>query len=377
MDHYAGIDVSLECSSVCVVDANGKILREARVASEPEALIAWFRSLGFDLERIGLEAGPLSQWLFAAMREAGLAVELLETRHVRKAFEAMPVKSDRNDARGIAQLMRLGWFRPVHCKSMSAQETRSLLTARKLVQSKLRDVENSLRGILRGFGLKVGKTTELEFAGRIEELVAGHPHLQVIAKALLAVRAVLRKEFAAFEKQTRKMAHSDARTRLLMSTPAVGPIVALTYASAIDDPARFKSSKQAGAHFGLTPKKHQSGETDYTGRISKIGDSSVRTALYEAAHIMLTKPVKGCSQLKSWAMRIARRAGMSKAKVALARRLAVIMHRMLADGTPFNGSLTGRGTTVFGRVTTPGLLEAKSLRRDDGSGQAVAHQVAS
>ena len=336
MEHYAGIDVSLECSSVCVVDANGKIVREAKVASEPQALIDWFGSLGFGLERIGLEAGPLSQWLFAGMKKAGLAVELLETRHVRKAFEAMSVKSDRNDARGIAQLMRLGWFRPVHCKSMSAQETRSLLTARKLVQSKLQDVENSLRGILRGFGLKVGKTTGLGFAGRIEELVAGHPHLQVVTRALLSVRAVLRSEFAAFEKQTRKMAQSDARTRLLMSTPAVGPIVALTYASAIDDPARFKSSKQAGAHFGLTPKKYQSGETDYTGRISKIGDSSVRTALYEAAHIMLTKPLKGCTQLKSWAMRIARRAGMSKAKVALARRLAVIMHRMLADRTPFN-----------------------------------------
>src|SRR5919205_1451482 len=166
MQYYAGIDVSLERSSVCVVDASGKILREAKVASEPEALIAWLLGLGFDLERIGLEAGPLSQWLFAAMKAAGLAVELLETRHVRKAFEAMPVKSDRNDARGIAQLMRLGWFRPVHCKSMSAQETRSLLTARKLVQSKLRDVENSLRGILRGFGLKVGKTTELGFSGR-------------------------------------------------------------------------------------------------------------------------------------------------------------------------------------------------------------------
>jgi transposase len=336
MKHYAGIDVSLECSSVCVVDANGKILREAKVASEPASLIAWFRLSGFDMERIGLEAGPLSQWLFAAMKEAGLAVELLETRHVRDAFKAMPVKSDRNDARGIAQLMRLGWFRPVHCKSMDAQETRSLLTARKLVQSKLHDVENSLRGILRGFGLKVGKTTELGFAGRIEELVSGHPHLEMIARALLAVHAVLRKEFATFEKQTRKLARSDTRTRLLMSTPAVGPIVALTYASAIDDPGRFKSSKQVGAHFGLTPKRYQSGETDYTGRISKIGDNSVRTALYEAAHIMLTKPLKGCTALKSWAMRIAKRAGMNKAKVALARRLAVIMHRMLADGTPFN-----------------------------------------
>ena len=161
MTYYAGIDVSLEYSSVCVVDGAGKIIREQRIASEPEALIAWFRGLGFGLERIGLEAGPMSQWLYAAMRAAGLAVELLETRHVRDAFKAMPVKSDRNDARGIAQLMRLGWFRPVHCKSMAAQEMRALLTARKLVQSKLLDVQMSLRGLLRGFGLKVGATTPL------------------------------------------------------------------------------------------------------------------------------------------------------------------------------------------------------------------------
>ena len=165
------------------------------------------------LERIGLEAGPLSQWLYAAMREAGLAVELLETRHVREAFKAMPVKSDRNDARGIAQLMRLGWFRPVHCKSLEAQETRALLTARKLVQSKLHDVENSLRGILRGFGLKVGKTTERKFAGRIEELVAGHPATwRLVAKALLAVRMrCCGASSTAFEKQ-----HAEAgaiRTR--------------------------------------------------------------------------------------------------------------------------------------------------------------------
>jgi transposase len=338
MDHYAGIDVSLEYSSVCVVDASGKIVREGKVLSEPDALISWFGSLGLELSRIGLEAGPLSQWLYATMKQVGLVVELLETRHVRDAFKAMPVKSDRNDARGIAQLMRLGWFRPVHCKSIGAQETRAVLTSRKLVQSKLQDVENHLRGILRGFGLKVGKTTNLRFAPRIRELVANHASLEMIAAALLAVHAVLLREFKAFEKQVRSMARQDAKARLLMSTPAVGPIVALTYASAIDDPGRFKSSKRVGAHFGLTPKKYQSGQTDYTGRISKIGDASVRTALYEAAHIMLTKPLTGCSQLKSWAMRLARRAGMSKAKVALARRLAVIMHRMLADGTAFNAA---------------------------------------
>jgi transposase len=335
MDHYAGIDVSLEQSSVCVVDASGKIVRENKIASEPEALIAWFGSLGFGLARLGLEAGPLSQWLYAAMKQAGLAVELLETRHVHAAFKTMPVKSDRNDARGIAQLMRLGWFRPVHCKSMAAQELRAVLTARKLMQSKLRDIENHLRGILRGFGLKVGHTTARSFAGRIRELVAEHATLEMIARALLAAHAVLLREFNGFEKRVRIVAREHGQARLLMTTPAVGPIVALTYAGAIDDPARFKSSKQTGAHFGLTPKKYQSGETDRSGRISKIGDASVREALYQAAHVMLTKPVKGCAELKSWAMRIARRAGMRKAKVALARKLAVIMHRMLADAKPF------------------------------------------
>jgi transposase len=340
MEHYAGIDVSMEQSSVCVVDAGGKLVREGKVASEPEALIGYFRSLGLAVSRIGLEAGPLSQWLYAAMKEAGLAVELLETRHVHDAFKAMPVKSDRNDARGIAQLMRLGWFRPVHCKSMAAQELRAVLTARKLVQSKLRDVENSLRGILRGFGLKVGKTTARSFAGRIRELVVGQANLETIAQALLSVHAVLLREFNGFEKRVRMMAREHGNAKLLMTTPAVGPIVALTYAGAIDDPARFTSSKQTGAHFGLTPKKYQSGKTDIAGRISKIGDAAVREALYQAAHVMLTKPVKGCPELKSWAMRIARRAGMRKAKVALARKLAVVMHRMLADGKPFNSAAT-------------------------------------
>jgi transposase len=334
MNYYAGIDVSLECSSVCVVDGNGKIVREGKVASEPEALIAWLGSLGLSLERIGLEAGPLSQWLYAALREAGLAVELLETRHVKAALSAMPVKTDRNDARGIAQLMRLGWFRPVHCKSAEAQEVRALLTARKLVQSKFYDVEMSLRGILRGFGLKVGRTTPKRFAERIRELVAGHVSLEAIAEALLSVHEVLLRQLNGFEKRVREVARYDARVRLLMSTPGVGAIVGLTYVSAIDDPARFKSSKSVGAHFGLAPTKYQSGETDVTGRISKIGDASVRTALYEAAHIILTRSIKG-SGLKNWATKLAKRAGMKKAKVALARKLAVVLHRMLADASMF------------------------------------------
>ena len=334
MDQYAGIDVSLESSSVCVVDATGRIVREAKVASEPEALVGWFGGLEIGLARIGLEAGPLSQWLYAGMREAGLAVELLETRHVRDAFKAMPVKTDRKDARGIAQLMRLGWFRPVHCKSLPAQELRAILTARKLVQGKQHDLEMSLRGILRGFGLKVGPTTPRGFEGRIRELVDGHTTLAAVADALLAGRAVLSEQLGKLEKRLVSLSREDSRARLLMSTPGVGVIVALTYVAAIDDPGRFRSSKAVGAHFGLTPTKYQSGETDFTGRISKIGDASVRTALYEAASVILTRPVKG-SSLKSWAMRLAMRAGMRKAKVALARKLAVVLHRMLVDGTEF------------------------------------------
>jgi transposase len=259
----------------------------------------------------------------------------LETRHVHNAFKTMPVKTDRKDARGIAELMRVGWFRPVHCKSMEAQETRAMLTARKLVQKGLHEVEMSLRGILRGFGLKVGKVSATQLEARIKELVAGHPSLEELATSMLAVRATLRRELNGFERRVRALARSDTRARLLMTTPGVGTIVALTFAAAIDDPARFKSSKTVGAHFGLTPSKYQSGETDRSGRVSKIGDASVRAALYEAAHVILTKPVKGCTALKSWAMRIAKRAGMQKAKVALARKLAVILHRMLADGTPF------------------------------------------
>jgi transposase len=340
MNYYAGIDVSLEASHLCVIDGGGKIVREAKVASEPEALIGWFGALGLAVTRVGLEAGPLSQWLYAAMRQAGLAVELLETRHVRNAFKIMPVKTDRKDAQGIAELMRLGWFRPVHCKSIEAQETRALLTARKLIQTKLHDIEMSLRGILRGFGLKVGKVAPNLFEARIKELVDGHPTLQAIATSLLAARGTLRRELNGFEKRLRNLARGNTRARLLMSVPGVGTIVALTYAAAIDDPSRFKSSKTVGAHYGLTPTRYQSGETDRSGRISRIGDASVRAALYESAHIMLTKPLKGATALKSWAMRIAGRAGMKKAKVALARKLAVIMHRMLDAGTPFLDAAT-------------------------------------
>jgi transposase len=265
MEHYAGIDVSLESASLCIVDASGRIIREAKSASGPGVLIGWFRALGVAVTRIGLEAGPLSQWLYAGMREVGLPVELLETRHVRDAFKAMPVKTDRKDARGIAQLMRLGWFRPVHCKSLPAQEVRALLTARKLLQTKHHDVEMSLRGVLRGFGLKVGPTTPRTFAARIRELVAGHPTLSTVAEALLTARSTLFEQWQQLEKRLRSLAREDRRVRLLMTAPGVGAIVGLTCVSAIGDPSRFRFSKAVGAHFGLTPKKYQSGETTSPG----------------------------------------------------------------------------------------------------------------
>jgi transposase len=334
MEHYVGIDVSLEHSSVCVVDGTGKIVVEAKVVSEPEALIAWLRRQPFTLARIGLEAGPLSPWLFAGLRDAGFAAELLETRHVRDAFKAMPVKTDKKDARGIAQLMRLGWFKPVHCKSVSAQETRALLTARKLLQAKRHDVEMSLRGVLRGFGLKVGPTTPRTFEARVRELVDGHPTLVTVAEALLAARTELLRRFEELERRLVEVGRADVRVRRLTTVPGVGNLVALTFVAAIDDPSRFRSSRQVGAYLGLTPKRYQSGETDVSGRISKIGDHGVRTMLYEAANVMLTRPVKG-SALKDWARAVAKRAGPRKAKVALARKLAVVLHAMLVKVTNF------------------------------------------
>ena len=260
MEHYAEIDVSLELSSVCVVDAQGKIVRETKVASEPEALVAFFASLGFAVKQIGLEAGPLSAWLHAGLKRAGFDTVLLETRHVKAALSAMMVKTDRKDARGLAQLIRMGWFRPVHAKSMGSQEVRALLVARKQLIGRLIDVELSIREILRGFGLKVGVVTRKGFEGRIRELVAGHITLERIAGAMLSARATLKAEYEKLHKIVLTIVREDAVCRRLMTVPSVGPIVAITYRSAMDDPNRIAKSKAAGALFGLTPKKYTWGK---------------------------------------------------------------------------------------------------------------------
>ncbi|HZZ67358.1 MAG TPA: IS110 family transposase [Phenylobacterium sp.] len=345
MTYYAGIDVSLEASSICVVEASGKVVREGKAASEPAELIAWFADLELDLERIGLEAGPLSQWLHAGLTAAGLRVELLETRHVRSAFKTMPVKTDRTDARGIAQLMRLGWFRPVWCKSLSSQEMRALLAARRLMKDKLRSIELSLRGLLRNFGLKLGEVSAKAYESRVRTLTEGHPVLAALAEAMLGARAALRLQFAVLHRQVLAAARASQRTKLLMTAPGVGAVVALDYASAIDDPSRFASSRRVGAYFGLTQRRYQSGETDRTGRISRLGDKRVRASLYEAAHVILTRVTKP-SSLRAWGQAQTGRLGPRKTKVALARRLAVILHHMLVDNAPFDPARGGPAITA-------------------------------
>jgi transposase len=271
------------------------------------------------------------------LAEAGFVVVLLETRHVKAALKAMTVKTDRNDARGMAQLLRMGWFRPVHAKALPAQEIRALLTARKLLQAKLHDLELGLRGVLRGFGLKVGQVGKGRYEARIRELVAGHPMLEPLAEAMLRARAALKAEFSALHRRLLGIVRDDAVCRRLMTVPGVGAVVAVAYKTAIDDPSRFKRSKDVGAHFGLTPRKYQSGETDWTGRVSKVGDAMARTVLYEAATVLLGRVVR-FSALKAWAMGVAKRQGMRKARVALARKLSVVLHRMWVDGKDFRWS---------------------------------------
>src|SRR5579863_6395386 len=334
MDHFAGLDVSVKATSVCIVDDSGKIIREVKVASEPHALLAALTNPAYHFNRIGLEAGPLSQWLFSALAEAGLPAICVETRHMRAVLKAQINKTDRNDARGIAQMMRVGLYRPVHVKTLRSQKLRMLLTHRKLLQSKAIAIDNDLRGTLRNFGLKVGMVGAAKFEARIKELIENIPDLAALVEPLLVVRWVIREQLSILHRRLLAVVRDDDVCRRLMTVPGVGPVVALTYRATVDVPARFRKSKSVGAVFGLTCAKYQSGEIDRTGTISRCGDEMMRTMLYEAAQTMLFRSAKW-SWLKAWAMKIARHRGMKKAVVALARRLAVIMHRIWVDGTEF------------------------------------------
>jgi transposase len=331
---FAALDVSLEKTTICVLSLDGSILREAVVTTDPEAIADCLAMHLERLERIGLEAGPLSEWLVRGLADRGITAVLMETRQVRAALSAMIVKTDRKDARGMANLLRMGWFRPVHVKTMDAREQRTMLSARATLGARLKDIENSVRGLLRGFGLRLPRLLRGRWDAGVREAVAGHPSLLQILDPLLIARRALREQLILLDKRVRDAARDDQVCRRLMTTPGVGAIVAMTFRAAIDQPERFRSSKKVGACFGLTPRKYQSGETDRDGAISRAGDVSVRVALFEAAHVIMTR-VASWSTLKAWAMNVARRRGAKRAKVALARKLGVVLHAMWIKQTDF------------------------------------------
>src|SRR3954453_22287858 len=274
MKHSVGLDVSVKETAICIIDETGKVVREGKVATEPEAIIALLTGAGLEYARIGLEAGPLSQWLVNGWAKAELPFICVEPRHMKAILKAQQInKSDRNDARGIAQMMRVGLYKPVHVKTLVSQQRRMLLTSRKLLRDKLQDMENELRGTLRNFGLKVGVVSPGHFEARIKELVAGQPPLEMIVTSLLAVRRVVREQLAKLDKMVLDQVRSDKLCRRLMTVPGVGPVVALTFRATVDQAQRFARSKTVGAHFGLAPRRFQSGEMDYDGRVSKCGDA--------------------------------------------------------------------------------------------------------
>ena len=347
MKYFAGLDVSLEETAICVVDEGGEIVKEMRSESEPEALVSVLSSLRLGFERIGLEACSLTAWLHEGLKAAGFPAICIESRHAKAAMGAMPNKTDRNDARAIAQIMRTGWFREVHVKDPQCRAWRSLLVARRTVLNEMRTIENVVRAILREVGLKLGTPSRKEFVDCVRTLIHDDKGLARTLEPLLGILVTMLREFAKLTKQALDIVRREPVCRRLMSAPGVGPLTALAFRATIDDPGRFKHSRAVGAHLGLTPRRYQSGETDMQGRVSRCGDELARTALYEAAHSLLTRSKKW-SSLRAWGMKIAKRRGMAKARVAVARKLATILHRMWVEATAFR----------FGREPAP-VLGAK------------------
>jgi transposase len=249
----------------------------------------------------------------------------------------MSVKTDRNDARAIAHAMRVGWFTIVHVKTAESQELRLLLSNRRTLLEKRIAIDNEIRGTLKAFGLKLGPVTVASFEARVLELLASRSRLLGMVKPMLTARTALRQQCDVLHRMVLKTVRANAVCRRLLSVPGVGPIVALTYATGVDDPARFAHARDLGPHFGLTPRKYASGEIDRNGSITKAGDGAVREALVQAALTLLTR-VQRWSVLKAWGMAIAKRRGLRRAIVAVARKLAIVMHRIWVDGTTFTWS---------------------------------------
>ena len=337
MKQYAGLDVSMEETAVWILDESGESVFRGVVASTPDAIAGLLRRKAPGLARVVLEAGPLSTWHWHGLVALGVPVVCVDARHAKAALSMRVNKTDANDAEGLAQLARHGWYRAVRVKSLSSHCDRSLLSARAQLMKTRRSVENQIRGLLKTFGLLVGKVGEKRFEARVRELIADAPALAGVFEPLLAVRAVTCRELAAMTRRVAAQARANPAARILMRMPGVGSITALAYASTIDDPARFAHSAEVGAYLGLTPRRYQSGEVDRSGHISKCGDGMTRSLLFEAANVFMTR-VKRPSALQAWALRLAKRVGAKKAKVALARKMAVILHRMWMDDAGFRWS---------------------------------------
>ena len=334
MELYVGMDVSLKETSICVVDDDGKIVCEGTVISQPEALAEFIKTNAVKAKRIGLETGPTTTWLWHELRRLGLPVICIDARHAKAALSLQINKSDRNDAVGLARIMQTGWYKEVQVKNLACHEVRAVLNSRAQLVKIKRDLENEIRGLLKNLGLVIGKAGGNVFRRRVEDLVGEQLLLQEAIRPLLAVREIVRREIADLYRKLLTLARTEEESRRLMTVPGVGPITALAFRSAIDEPTRFQRSRSVGAYFGLTPRRHASGEVDWSGRISKCGDGMVRSYLFEAAGVLLTRVPQWC-KLKAWGHRLWKRIGFKKAKVAVARKLAVILHRMWRDGTDF------------------------------------------
>jgi len=335
MPHYVGLDVSQKTTAICIVDEQGRRLWQGACITEPGAIAARvFRHAGVVDVKVGVETGSMTPWLVHGLRSAGLDVECLDARRVKAALQMRLNKTDENDAEGLAQIMRTGWYRPVHVKSFDAHRARCLLGARAQLVGMRTQLSNMIRGVLKTFGLLPGAGRGLRFDRRVEELLEGAPEIGFIVRPLLATWRQLREQITIFDKAVQQRVRADPICRLLMTVPGIGALSSLMYVSTVENPGRFARSRAVGAHLGLTPRRYQSGETDRSGRISRCGDGLARTFMYEAAVVILHR-VKRSLHLKDWAVAIEQRSGPGKARVALARKLSVILHSVWRSGQPF------------------------------------------
>ena len=342
---YAGLDVSLRTVSICILEADGTVVWQGKSLSEPTPLIEALAPHRDRIKLVGIEACTLSEWLFGALQECGFNVVCMETRHAQKFLSSRPNKTDKSDARGLADMLRLGHFRTVHVKSRESQLMRTTLIARRAFVEHMLAIESTIRGLLKVYGLKVGDVHRCTFAKRVEELLADASQLRSAIEPLLEARNMMRRKYVEIDRRLAQLARNDEVCRRLMTVPGVGPIVSLMFKATIDDPSRFTCSKTVGAHFGLTSRVYQSGEIDRSGHISKCGDRMMRHALYEAANALLLRSRKS-SSLKTWGIKLARTGGTKKACVAVARKLAMIMHRMWIDKTEFNFGTTAENAAT-------------------------------